>query len=866
MIRGTRWAEGILRSLLLFLWAPLWVCDALAAEDGTVPTGPAPSWVIPHSVDVLSDPPKEGVSDGLWVVLSDRQINLAEETFYQHHARKLLNEGAVQNASRVIATFHPEYETLTWHKLVVHRGGSRSDRLSEHSIRILNRESNLEDHLYDGSRTAVIEVQDVRPGDIIEYAFSIKGSNPIMKGKFADILPTSTYIPIREMHVRLLEPAGREVAFRQNLPVLTLERNLTDGMTDLRWSGFNIPAVQPEGGEPSWVDLYGWLELSEFKSWADVNQWALEYYELPSVLPAELQSEIDRIRKLGSQDQQVVAALEYVQDRFRYLSVSEGVHNYKPYPIEDVVKRGFGDCKDKARLLSAMLTALGFDAKPALLNTYFRHSISDWLPSPGAFDHVVVRLNLRDKTYWLDPTMSLQRGPLSERFFPNYGRALVIESGQSRLTSIDPSGFDTTKSSIVEKFDIPSYDSPVKLVTETTYSGATADVIRSAIANTTPGDFSKNCVNFYTRFFPGIKELSPPKIEDESDKNRVRITENYEIENFWQPHPDDDRLLYGEFYASMMANDLSNPDGKLRRSHPLALSVPRNLEQTILITLPDGSKFSPQSKVIDNPAFSYRWNVEQVGRELRVRHVYNSKRDYVDAGGMDKFLSDLRAGRELGAYTIQFPKSAKSAATAGANGAASPTFEINYVYLGFLILFAILAGAGAIALYFWRPDWPPPLYPDARLTGLGGWLILPAISLFLNPIRMLIQMGSFAQCLNLEIWVKLTTPGQPAYHPLWGVTLLFETAYNLILFSVGILLLVLFFQRRKTFPPIMVGFLALMLLGNFFDGALVAAISSTVPEAATDDSASGIAQSIIGCSIWIPYFLVSRRVKSTFTR
>ncbi len=196
MIRRNRWAEGILRSLLLFVWSPLWISDVFAAEDEKVPTGPAPSWVIPHSVDSLSDPPKEGVSDGVWVVLSDRQINLAEETFYQHHARKLLNEGAVQNASRVSATFHPEYETLTWHKLVVHRGGSQSDKLSDHAIRILNRESNLEDHLYDGSRTAVIEVEDVRPGDIIEYAFSIKGSNPILKSRFTDILPTSTVIPL----------------------------------------------------------------------------------------------------------------------------------------------------------------------------------------------------------------------------------------------------------------------------------------------------------------------------------------------------------------------------------------------------------------------------------------------------------------------------------------------------------------------------------------------------------------------------------------------------------------------------------------------------------------------------------------------
>ncbi len=513
-----------------------------------------------------------------------------------------------------------------------------------------------------------------------------------------------------------------------------------------------------------------------------------------------------------------------------------------------------------------MLSALGFDAKPALVNTYFRHSISDWLPSPSAFDHVVVRLNLGDHTYWLDPTMSLQRGPLSQRFFPNYGRALVIEDGQSRLTSIDPSGFNTTGSSIVEKFDIPSYDSPVKLSAETTYTGATADLIRSMVANTTPGDFSKNCVNFYARFFPGIKEISAPKIEDESERNRIKITENYEIENFWQPHPDNDQLLYGEFYASMLAADLSNPEGKLQRTRPLALSVPRNLEQTILISLPDGSKFSPDSKVIDNPAFSYTWNVEQVGRELRVRHTYKSKRDYVDAVSMEKYLSDLRAGRELQSYTIQFPKSLKSHAASGANSEASPTSDINFIYLGFVILFAILAGGGAVALYFWRPSWPPPLYPDARLTGLGGWLILPAISLFLSPLSVLLQTTTFAAYLRLDLWVSLTTPGQPAYHPLSGVTLLFETAYNLILLSVGILLLVLFFQRRKTFPPLMISFIVLALLGNLIDGALAGSISSSIPEIASPETTRAIMQSIIACCIWVPYFLVSKRVKSTFTR
>src|SRR5207245_3226925 len=82
-----------------------------------------------------------------------------------------------------------------------------------------------------------------------------------------------------------------------------------------------------------------------------------------------------------SAEQRVLQALRFVQDEIRYMGVEIGVNSHMPYSPATVVKRRYGDCKDKTLLLITMLRALGISARPALVSTTYRSHVTDYQPT-----------------------------------------------------------------------------------------------------------------------------------------------------------------------------------------------------------------------------------------------------------------------------------------------------------------------------------------------------------------------------------------------------------------------------------------------------------------------------------------------------
>ena len=150
--------------------------------------------------------------------------------------------------------------------------------------------------------------------------------------------------------------------------------------------------------------------------------------------------------------------------------------------------------------------------------------------------------------------------------------------------------------------------------------------------------------------------------------------------------------------------------------------------------------------------------------------------------------------------------------------------------------------------------------------GIGGWLILFAVSrviaVFLWGLALL---ATSTVLFNPRIWMALTTPGTPAYHPLWSVAIIYEVTGNTLFFLLSLLLLGLFFARRKIFRPVMVTYMVatvFFLWGDYF-------ISGRIPAVrlhGSDIIMQGGIQTTISALIWVPYFLFSERVKKTFVK
>lgn len=155
---------------------------------------------------------------------------------------------------------------------------------------------------------------------------------------------------------------------------------------------------------------------------------------------------------------------------------------------------------------------------------------------------------------------------------------------------------------------------------------------------------------------------------------------------------------------------------------------------------------------------------------------------------------------------------------------------------------------------------------EKNLEGLGGWLVLVGLGIIISPLRLIsIVFPVYSEIFSNGSWVVLTTPGTEAYNPLWAPILFGEMAINGGLVLAWIFIAYLFFSKKKVFPKWYIG-MVLFTLAFILIEAL--AIKSVLPNEPVFDAETGMefGRSVIFALIWVPYMLVSKRVKATFVK
>ncbi len=164
------------------------------------------------------------------------------------------------------------------------------------------------------------------------------------------------------------------------------------------------------------------------------------------------------------------------------------------------------------------------------------------------------------------------------------------------------------------------------------------------------------------------------------------------------------------------------------------------------------------------------------------------------------------------------------------------------------------------------PTGEPPLSDRSNDTGpkgLGGWLILIGISVVFSPFESQEFSWGFRTFTQRWHMGSSNDPGSNAYHPLWAPLLIFEFVGNLAFMAAYIVLAVLFFRKSRFFPKLFI----VLAISNLSFIVLDAWLGSFVlkDEPMFDpDTLKEVIRGTIGIAIWVPYMLISKRVKNTF--
>lgn len=157
-----------------------------------------------------------------------------------------------------------------------------------------------------------------------------------------------------------------------------------------------------------------------------------------------------------------------------------------------------------------------------------------------------------------------------------------------------------------------------------------------------------------------------------------------------------------------------------------------------------------------------------------------------------------------------------------------------------------------------------PLYKPTP-EGIGGWLILPLIGLVITPFRMVyLVISTMATALTPEVLSYFDSPDSAFYSPLYKPLVFGEILVNMFIGAAAVVLLVLLFTKKKIFPMLMVVYLAFNACFTIIDVILA---KMAVPQIAlSGEIMRPVITSVLAACIWIPYFLMSERVKNTFVK
>ena len=179
------------------------------------------------------------------------------------------------------------------------------------------------------------------------------------------------------------------------------------------WELRDLPPVSYEPMSPPRSSLTPWIAINltpspdkattrrSFASWVDVSRWLTDISDSQATVDDALATKAKQITAASKTEFEKIAAIGRFVQAVNYVSIQIGTGRgggYRPHAATEVFAKSYGDCKDKANLMRAMLKAVGINAY--LVSIYSgdpNHVRQEW-PSPHQFNHCIVAVKVSDET------------------------------------------------------------------------------------------------------------------------------------------------------------------------------------------------------------------------------------------------------------------------------------------------------------------------------------------------------------------------------------------------------------------------------------------------------------------------------------
>ena len=632
----------------------------LAVSAAAAPAGDeAPAWVqqatsikVPtYEKDV---PAVVLVDESNTTISSDGKVT----EVYNYAIRILRREGREYAAAGV--GYIPDISKVKEFRAWLVRPGSETKRYGKDDT--VDIAGDLNDVYNEYRRKRISATNDADAGMVFAYSYTTEDRSVFSQADWA----FQSGLPVISSRYNLTLPEGwRAEGVTFNHP--KVEPKITGNTYS--WELTNLAPVPNEPLSPSLSHLVPRLAVSyfppanqsvgikTFANWGEVAAWMSELEDPQVIVDDALARKSYELTALAKTEFDKIRAIaQYVQN-IQYISIQTGIGRgggYRPHPSNEVFAKSYGDCKDKANLMRAMLKVVGITAIPVSIYSGDPNYVRAAWPSPQQFNHCIIAVKVSDQTQAstiithptlgrlliFDPTD--EQTPIGDLPFHLQGSlALIDAKSETDLVRMPVTPPEMNQLERIATLELRE-DGGIAGQIQENANGQTAVVFRTEFRRLSKPEYTGMIERWLTTGATSAR-LNKMEPSDHSADGRFTLNVEFNAQNYGQ-------LMQGRLMVFKPAV-VSRREGlaltAATRKHPVVLRA-NAYSETVKVQLPAGFTVDevPDAVKIETPFGSYVTSYEVSNNQLIFKRKLSQHATTIapaDYQTVRKFFESIRA-------------------------------------------------------------------------------------------------------------------------------------------------------------------------------------------------------------------------------
>ncbi|NIK87231.1 tetratricopeptide (TPR) repeat protein [Rhizomicrobium palustre] len=388
-----------------------------------------------------------------------------------HVELKAANEAGAMQISRVNMPFSAGLQTIEVVEAYTEKSDGRKVPVDLSTVFEQLPQQAAQSGMITDQRIKVIFFPQFSAGDKAVYTIKIASPHPLFPGEFFLGQAFPRAIAYKDVRQSITAPKAMELKVESH----DIEFSKSEDGENLiyRWHYAQpVPRktgpvfVSPLDHEPRFF-------VSTFKDYTALGKAYAELSAPKKIVTAKAQALADKIAASGSHKEQAQKLYEWVVHNIRYVAIELGQGSFVPHDVDDILTKGYGDCKDHDLLLQVLLKAKGIESESILINASNAYTLTE-APTFAQLDHVIT--HVPELSIYLDASVPVaQFGvlPLTE-----YGKPMVratLKTAGAGTMPVMPFGLSSMRTVTVQKLGT---DGTISGTTTSTATGAYALSLR----------------------------------------------------------------------------------------------------------------------------------------------------------------------------------------------------------------------------------------------------------------------------------------------------------------------------------------------------------------------------------------------------